>query len=97
MQETSTRSVAPGDILRIEGHRVGGGRRMGVIVEVLGEAEREHYRVRWEDDAETIFYPRSGDATIERRARRQTTKRSAPSRPQPDEIDCEGPVLVHEP
>lgn len=97
MQETSTRSVAPGDILRIEGHRVGGGRRMGVIVEVLGEAEREHYRVRWEDNAETIFYPGSSDATIEPAARRQARKRSALRQPKPVEPDYEGPVLAHEP
>ncbi len=52
-----------GDLIVIEGHTVGEGRRTGEIVEVLGEPGREHYRVRWEDDHESVFYP-SHDATI---------------------------------
>ena len=34
-------------------------------VEVLGGPGHEHYRVRWDDDRETVFYP-SSDATIRR-------------------------------
>ena len=52
-----------GDLIVIEGHRVGEGRRTGEILEVLGEAGHEHYRVRWEDDADTLFYP-SNDAVV---------------------------------
>ena len=59
----------PGDVVVIEGHHVGEGRRSGEIVEVLGEPDHEHYRVRWEDGRETVFYP-SSDATIRRRAAR---------------------------
>ena len=59
-----------GDLIVIEGHRVGDAKRTGEIVEVLGEAEHEHYRVRW-DDHESIFYPSSGDATIKHRSRRR--------------------------
>lgn len=54
----------PGDLVVIEAHRVGGAQRRGQIVEVLGEGEHEHYRVRWEDESETIFYP-SNDAKVE--------------------------------
>jgi hypothetical protein len=54
-----------GDVIVIEGHRVGDGRRSGEILEVLGGVGHEHYRVRWDDDRETIFYP-SSDATIHR-------------------------------
>ena len=57
----------PGDVVVIEGHHVGEGRRSGEIVEVLGEPDHEHYRVRWEDGRETVFYP-SSDATVRRRA-----------------------------
>jgi hypothetical protein len=60
----------PGDVVTVEGHKVGDARRLGEIVEVLGEAGHEHYRVRWEDGRETVFYP-SSDATI----RRQVTRR----------------------
>jgi hypothetical protein len=52
-----------GDVVIVEAHRVGGARRTGVILEVLGESGREHYRVRWEDGTETLFYP-SSDTTI---------------------------------
>jgi hypothetical protein len=60
----------PGDIVTVEGHKVGDARRTGEILEVLGEQDHEHYRVRWEDGHETIFYP-SSDATIRRRAPRK--------------------------
>jgi hypothetical protein len=55
-----------GDLIVIEGHHVGDTRRTGEILEVLGDAEHEHYRVRWEDH-ESLFYPASGDATVKRR------------------------------
>lgn len=52
-----------GDLIVIEGHRVGESRRTGEILEVLGDAGHEHYRVRWEDGSETLFYP-SNDAVV---------------------------------
>jgi translation initiation factor IF-1 len=55
--------VRPGDVVIVEGHRVGDSRRLGEIIEVIGEPDHEHYRVRWEDGRETVFYP-SSDATI---------------------------------
>ena len=61
----------PGDIVTIEGHKVGDARRLGEILEVLGTPGHEHYRVCWEDGRETVFYP-SSDATI--RSRTATKK-----------------------
>jgi hypothetical protein len=58
----------PGDIVVIEAHRVGQAHRTGEIMEVVGEADHEHYRVRWEDGSETIFYP-SNDAKIEHKSK----------------------------
>ena len=52
-----------GDMIEIEAHHVGEAHRKGEILEVLGEAGHEHFRVRWDDDSETIFYP-SSDAHI---------------------------------
>lgn len=52
-----------GDLIVIEGHRVGEGRRMGEILEVLGAPGEQHFRVRWEDGRETLFYP-GGDARV---------------------------------
>lgn len=60
-----------GDLVIVEGHKVGEGRRTGEVLEVLGEAGHEHYRVRWEDGHESVFYP-SNDATIQH-ARPKTT------------------------
>lgn len=45
----------------IEAHNIaGGGRRLGEIIEVLGGPAHEHYRVRWEDDHESLCYPADG-------------------------------------
>lgn len=52
-----------GDLIVIEGHRVGQQRRVGEIVEILGAGSREHYRVLWENGRESIFTPGS-DAVI---------------------------------
>ncbi len=59
-----TEKGKPGDHIVIESHRVGEARRTGEILEVLGEAGHEHYRVRWADGSETVFYP-SSDAKVE--------------------------------
>jgi Domain of unknown function (DUF1918) len=57
----------PGDHVVVEAHHVGQAHRIGEILEVLGESGNEHYRVRWENGSETIFYP-SNDAKIEHTA-----------------------------
>jgi hypothetical protein len=49
--------TAPGDLVIVDGHRTGDGRRVGEIVEVVGDGVRPRYRVRWEDGRETILYP----------------------------------------
>lgn len=52
-----------GYVVEIHGHRVGEKSRTGEILEVLGTPGHEHFRVRWEDGAESLFYP-SSDATV---------------------------------
>ena len=34
--------------------------RRGKVVELLGSAGHEHYRVRWDDQHESIVYPSDG-------------------------------------
>ena len=34
--------------------------RRGEIVELLGSADHEHYRVRWDEKHESIVYPADG-------------------------------------
>jgi Domain of unknown function (DUF1918) len=54
-----------GDVLVVHGHAVGKPERTGEILEVLGEPGHEHYRVRWEDEHETLVYP-SSDVSVRR-------------------------------
>lgn len=68
----SIRSGSKGDMVVVSGHRVGDSERIGEILDVLGEPDHLRYRVRWQDDSETVFYPGS-DATI-RPARRRSAK-----------------------
>jgi Ala-tRNA(Pro) deacylase len=67
-------AVAPGDVIEVTGRRVGDTARAGEICEVLGSVERPHYRVKWDDGHETVFFP--GSDTIIRHERR-------PPRPEP--------------
>ncbi len=63
----------PGDLVIVEGHRVGESPRLGEILEALGAPGHEHYRVRWEDGRETVYYP-SSDATIQAAKRSKEIK-----------------------
>ena len=38
--------------------------RRGEILELLGSAERPHYRVRWDEQHESIVYPADGVLVI---------------------------------
>jgi hypothetical protein len=73
VQTKSSFRAQIGDLVVIEGHRVGDSQRVGEILEVLGEPGHEHYRVRWEDEHETVFYP-SNDALIRHPERKAKTK-----------------------
>ena len=77
----SSRNGQVGEVIVIEEHHVGEGRRIGEILEVVNPGAHEHYRVRWDDGRESIFYP-STDAHIHHH-----------HHPEPEEA----PVLVHEP
>jgi hypothetical protein len=52
-----------GYVVEIHGHHVGEKSRTGEILEVLGAPGHEHFRVRWEDGRESVFYP-SSDAIV---------------------------------
>jgi hypothetical protein len=62
---TNTAGAVVHAVVEIHGHRLGEKPRIGEILEVFGDSAHEHYRVRWDDGHESIFYP-SGDATIRR-------------------------------
>ena len=48
-----------GDWIEVDGAEVGSPTRKGLVVEVLGTTEHEHYRVRWDDDHVSVFFPGS--------------------------------------
>ena len=54
-----------GDWIEVHGHTQGEPSRHALVLEVLGSAGNEHYRVKWaEDEHESIFFP-GPDAVIE--------------------------------
>jgi hypothetical protein len=46
---------------------------------VLGQPGHEHYRVRWDDEHESIHFPTEG-TSIERRPRARERRRPRPGR-----------------
>jgi hypothetical protein len=86
-------AAAAGDVIVVEGERVGAARRIGEVLEVLGGPERAHYRVQWDDGHESLFYPHAGSATIKHAAPRRSSRAAVvPAEPADDEA-----VLTHEP
>jgi hypothetical protein len=57
-----------GDWVVVHAHTLGEPARRGLILEVIGPSGRERYRVRWDEEYESIYYP-GPDATIEREAK----------------------------
>lgn len=46
-----------GDAIVVDNSELGRPPRRGEVLEVLGEGDSIHYRVRWDDGHESIFYP----------------------------------------
>lgn len=53
-----------GDRIVVEGAQLGQPRRVGQILEVRQQGDVVHYRVRWADGHETIYFP-GADAHVE--------------------------------
>lgn len=89
-------TVAPHDVIEVAGRRVGDAPRTGEILEVLGTPEHPHYRVRWDDDHESVFYP-AGDTRIGRSERAPTHAAIDPGPLVPllREADVEFELLPH--
>jgi hypothetical protein len=61
--KASHKTTKRGDLVVVSGHHVGEPERIGEILEMLGEPGHERYRVHWDDEHQSIFYPGS-DATV---------------------------------
>ena len=46
-----------GDRIVVESVHLDVGRRSGEVLEVLGDGETRHYRVRWQDGHESVYFP----------------------------------------
>ena len=46
-----------GDQIVVETTTLAAARRRGEVLEVIGQGEREHYRVRWDDGNESVYFP----------------------------------------
>jgi Domain of unknown function (DUF1918) len=55
-----------GDEIVLDRKDVGQPPRRGSILEVRGDSNQEHYRVRWDDGHECIFYPGATAHTVHR-------------------------------
>jgi hypothetical protein len=63
-----------GDRIVVESEHVGKAGREGEVLEVLGAGETVHYRVRWENEHESTFYPSAGSAMLMRKPGLAATK-----------------------
>jgi hypothetical protein len=75
----ATRTYRPhaGDVVTVDGRRVGHLGRLGEIVETGGDPGHERLRVRWEDGRESVLYP-GGDVRIRPTHRARGTSRRRP-------------------
>ena len=46
----------PGDRIEVDGTR-GAGPRRGEVLEVIGPPGHVHFRVRWDEEHDALFYP----------------------------------------
>ena len=67
--------VRAGDLIECRGVH-GQAPRRGEIIEILGGAGHEHYRVRWDENHESIVYPADGVIVtpVSRRRGRRTVR-----------------------
>jgi hypothetical protein len=63
----TTTEARVGDAVEVKGLS-GNPAKQGQIVEVLGAGEHIHFRVRWDDEHESLLYPTEGAAILHRPA-----------------------------
>lgn len=59
----------PGDEIVVDGVNLGDNKREGEILEVLTRGDVVHYRVRWDDGHETMFFPGSTSHVVNLRTK----------------------------
>jgi Domain of unknown function (DUF1918) len=61
-----------GDEVVVDAVQTGGARREGEVLDVLDTGGVVHYRVRWDDGHETVFFPGSDAHVVLLRSKRKT-------------------------
>lgn len=51
--------AAVGDEIVVDNMMLGHPSRKGEVLEVMGDGDGQHYRVRWDDGHESVFFPSS--------------------------------------
>jgi Domain of unknown function (DUF1918) len=65
-RDARSRGIRAGEWIDV--HVIGGGPpRHGQVLEVLGQPGHEHYRVRWDEEHESVHYPSEGTRVVPRR------------------------------
>jgi hypothetical protein len=67
----TTANAGVGDAVEVKG-LPGKPAKQGQIVEVLGTGEHIHFRVRWDDEHESLLYPTEGAAILHHPAHDRT-------------------------
>jgi hypothetical protein len=67
-KDHSVDDARPGDWVQVHG-LPGRAAREGQILELLGEPGHRHFRVRWDEAHESIFFPTDGAVVVPRSAR----------------------------
>ncbi len=49
--------ASTGDQIVIETATLDAQRRQGEVLEVIGDGDQRHYRVRWQDGHESVYFP----------------------------------------
>lgn len=92
MQTKTDIQPEAGDVIVVHGHSTGDPGRTGVILEVLNPASgHEHYRVRWDEEHESLYWPGS-DASVRPGSRR--TRPASVAEPPEAAVDAAASVSV---
>ena len=70
--EQSATGPRPGDWIEVDASE--GSARRGVILEVLGEGRHQHFRVRWDEEHVSLFYPADSGFVVHSKASRADTE-----------------------
>ena len=57
-----------GEHIVVDARHIGTPERRGEVVEVLGQGAEVHYRVRWDDGHDSIFFPSTDAHVVESRS-----------------------------